>query len=269
MALADRTNIRYGRLFVVGPGPRQGEARASRFTWRCICDCGNKVILRSDSLSAGTISCGCYQKERIAASVRKHGKSRKGNSEYITWQNIKGRCYNENRACYHNYGGKGIKVCERWLNSFENFLLDMGPKPSKKHSIERRKNDQDYTRENCYWATRFQQNRNHSRNCFIEFDGRKMVLQDWASELRVGSSGIAYHLKRGKAFSEIYEYYKLSVFERNQFNINRIYCSTWDSIFESSKILSKLIGSNEDDIHEVCRGLKSQIKGLSFRYLIK
>ena len=105
---------------------------------------------------------------------------RKSNIAYNIWIDMKRRCKQSNRS--QNHGGKGIKVCERWLHSFENFLADMGPRPSLKHSIERRDNSKDYCPENCYWATYTEQNNNTSNNRLITIDGRSQTVAQWCRE---------------------------------------------------------------------------------------
>ena len=110
----------FGRLTVISECDR----RNNRVTWRCLCECGIiRDVLSSNLTSGYTISCGCYRNERIKIATTTHGKSGKG--MYISYQRMKDRCYNPNNNRYKNYGGRGIKVCDRWLESFENFLEDM------------------------------------------------------------------------------------------------------------------------------------------------
>jgi hypothetical protein len=128
----------------------------------CKCECGNeKIILYRSVINNITKSCGCLQKDGNK-KFEKHGMY--NSSEFRTWVNIKQRCYNINTPYYINYGERGIKVCNRWLESFENFYEDMGPKPTPYHSIDRINNDGNYEPSNCKWATKKEQQNNTRRN---------------------------------------------------------------------------------------------------------
>jgi hypothetical protein len=105
--------------------------------------------------------------------------------EYRAWSAMKLRCANPNNEQYHNYGGRGITVCDRWRQSFAAFLVDMGPRPSPRHSIDRIDNNGNYEPGNCRWATSREQNRNRRNNIVLTHDGRTMCLADWARELGV------------------------------------------------------------------------------------
>ncbi len=127
-----------------------------RHVWACLCDCGvQKIITAKDILSGNTKSCGCLVK---ISHTKTHGQT--GTTEYRTWMMMKSRCTNKNFHKYKHYGERGIVICDRWINSFENFYYDMGDKPSSKHSIERHDNDGNYTYSNCYWANPITQSRN-------------------------------------------------------------------------------------------------------------
>ena len=127
--------------------------------------------------------------------MNRNGRSHR--PEYSNWSAMKARCLNPNHKNFKQYKGRGIKVCERWRNSFDNFYADMGPKPSPKHSIERRDNDGDYEPSNCFWATQAEQRRNQRNNRLLTFDGKTQCLIDWAAETGISRQAIYRRLKRG------------------------------------------------------------------------
>jgi hypothetical protein len=124
--------------------------------WLCRCDCGTEIEVMGESLSArNTRSCGCLKQD--SGGVRKHMMSR--SKTYIAWSNAKARCSNPNHPSFKHYGARGISVCERWQESFENFLADMGEAPEGLE-LDRTNNDGNYEPSNCRWVTRSEQCRN-------------------------------------------------------------------------------------------------------------
>lgn len=115
--------------------------------------------------------------------------------EYQSWVGIKDRCLNPNHKSWHNYGGRGIKICKRWRHSFKNFLDDMGPKPSARHTIDRYpdKNGH-YEPNNCRWATHKEQARNRRDNVLLTFKGQTKCLQEWSEELGIGLGTLCHRL---------------------------------------------------------------------------
>lgn len=116
--------------------------------------------------------------------------------EYYSYHHMKGRCYRKSHAKYHRYGARGITICDRWLgkSGFNNFLADMGIKPSLKHSIDRIDNDGDYTPKNCKWSTPKEQSNNTSTNKPITFNGVTMNRCQWADHLNIKRSTLDMRL---------------------------------------------------------------------------
>lgn len=163
--------------------------------WRYICDCGNVGVVDIGNFKA-TKSCGCLRREMTIARNTTHGLGRAEDRppEYESWSGIIQRCTNPKRDNFKYYGGRGITVCDRWLK-FENFLADMGYKPSPAHSIERRDNDGPYDKDNCYWATRLEQGRNKRNNRWYLLDGERKTLAECARELGVSRDTAAKRLQ--------------------------------------------------------------------------
>jgi hypothetical protein len=171
MPLNDLTGKTFGRLTVI----RVGMRKAGKVYWLCNCECGKTKNISSINLTKGRASsCGCFRTVLLTEATTKHGHTAnwKRSSEYMAWCSMKYRCNNPNNKRYADYGGRGIKVCDRWMDSFENFLSDMGTKPSKAHSLDRINNNGDYTPFNCRWATAVEQNRNKrvDRRILAAFD---------------------------------------------------------------------------------------------------
>jgi hypothetical protein len=139
------------------------DARNAIFLVRCTCGT-EKPVLGKNLKNGTTKSCGCKNLTNLHSGNVTHGNSRHGKgektTEYHSWSAMKQRCYNPNTTDYHRYGGRGISVCARWRDSFENFLADMRPKPTPHHSIERVNNNKNYTPKNCKWATPKEQAQN-------------------------------------------------------------------------------------------------------------
>lgn len=191
--ILDLTGHVFERLTVVEMAP--GKLRRSRL-WKCICQCGNVKVTSSHMLRTGHAkSCGCLNVEKYS-TPRKHGAC--NTPEYTAWKDMKRRCFNEHASNYRRYGERGISICERWLD-FSNFLADMGPRPSSEMSIERVNNDGNYEPGNCIWATAFVQANNTCRNRYLEIDGRRQTVSQWALERGLDRGIVRRRLDRGMA----------------------------------------------------------------------
>lgn len=159
--------------------------KSSNATWLCRCKCGVEKLVRQDSLATGTSkSCGCESGVLASKKLKKHGHATGYSPEYRAWHHMRERCYNKNDKRYDDYGGRGIVVCDRWMESFENFLADMGLRPSKEYSLDRfPNNDGNYEPSNCRWATRLQQMNGRRNTVFIEYEGQKYSITDLAAKL--------------------------------------------------------------------------------------
>jgi len=173
--------------------------KKGRFTYcECSCECGNIATPRKDALYTGTQkSCGCYQADQARERFTTHGESRHRTVEYDCWAHMIRRCYTPTTKQFSEYGGRGITVCDRWRYSYENFLADMGRRPSAKHSLDRIDNDGNYEPENCRWTTQDVQCNNTRRNHFLIFNGKRQTLRQWEQELGFSRNTIQGRVRNG------------------------------------------------------------------------
>lgn len=166
---------KFHRWTVIGDAVRDSNNLKN---WLCRCDCGTERRVRHYLLTSGkSRSCSCLHDEELGARKRKHGYASGGviRPEYSCWQMMVARCVNPKAQMYPIYGARGIKVCARWLE-FENFLADMGDRPSEDHSIERNNVNGDYDPANCRWATREEQANNKRNTVYVDYNGERLPL---------------------------------------------------------------------------------------------
>lgn len=152
----------------------------------CVCDCGKKTIVyRNNITRQNTTSCGCRWVEEVAnRGIHGHTKGGSVSKLYRAWVNMKTRCYNERSSSYSYYGARGIKVCDRWLNNFENFVNDIGEPPTNKHTIDRIDSNGNYEPKNCRWLIHKEQCNNRRSNIFINAFGESKRPDEWISDSR-------------------------------------------------------------------------------------
>ena len=189
---------RFNRLTFIEQAPRQLGNRFARGVFAC--DCGVTVEARIRAVETGNIkSCGCYRRELMSLRKTTHGEGSgaKRSGEYSVWSSMKARCRNPMAPGFPRYGARGIKVCDRWANSFEAFVADMGRRPTPKHSIERKDNDRDYCPENCRWATPREQSSNRAVTKFINHFGERLALTIACERAGVPYARTLQRLKKG------------------------------------------------------------------------
>lgn len=189
------TGCKFGKLTVMTYAGKKFASGANRHFWTCKCDCGVIKDFSVNSLQHNSRSCGCSHKvasRRNGQKNKKHGLT--GAPEYRAWRSMRGRCLDPKHPAYHNYGRRGITVCQRWLD-FESFYSDMGARPSEKHSLERKNNEKGYEPSNCRWATVKEQGQNRRTNRLVEYKGEVKSIAEWERDL-----GLSY----GTLWARIY-----------------------------------------------------------------
>lgn len=200
------TGQKYGRLTVIRYIPKN-ERTDIKKTWLCQCECGNYIELTASKIGTGhTTSCGCANK------IYKHSCPRL----YSVYKAMISRCYDTTSREYHNYGGRGIHICEEWMGTsgFDNFAdwafsngYDENAKRGE-HTIERKDVDKNYSPNNCCWITLAQQARNKRNTIWCEYKGQTKSLVEWVEILDVSYSPLRKAIKEGKSVEEYLRDYK-------------------------------------------------------------
>lgn len=196
MTLHIEAGLQAGDLTVVG---FSGSEKGHRM-YRCLCTCGTEVVVRGERLRTGkATSCGCKTKEKLHKRFLTHGKT--DSREYRAYHAMKQRCLNPKFSDYENYGGRGIKICPEWLESFEQFLKDMGSAPEG-FELDRKDPDGDYSPQNCRWLSHKEQQRNKRNTIWVEYEGERVPLVSLAEKFGLPRSRVHQRFKRGLPLSE-------------------------------------------------------------------
>ncbi|WP_257541053.1 hypothetical protein [Sphingobium sp. CFD-1] len=193
----DRTGERWGRLTVLGYVGTLTVSNRSNAGFLCRCDCGEEKVVAGTHLQSGLVaSCGCLHRD-VSGGKPKHGAW--SHPLYGRWNQMQQRCFNPSHQDYHDYGGRGITVCDRWRGDHGvlNFIADMGDCPDGM-TLDRRDVDGNYEPGNCRWATVVEQNRNRRSNRHILYNGTRMTIAEAAERSGVDSRAIWRGLRRGK-----------------------------------------------------------------------
>lgn len=204
LRVVDLNNQIFGRLTVIEYSPEKSK-------WLCLCKCGKyKWILPATLKKGNAQSCGCLQKERAAQAQFKHGMH--DSKIYNTWTHVKDRCLNPNNKYYSYYGGRGITICERWLD-FDNFHADLGDPTEDKEriSLDRIDNNGNYEPGNCRWVNQKVQNNNKRNSKFFTYEGETHTLPEWAEKVNMSYGQLRQRIyQRGwdfeKAITTIAQY---------------------------------------------------------------
>ena len=185
--MVDLVGQKFDRLTVL----KRVGSRYSHHIWQCKCDCGELKEISGISLKKGlSRSCGCLARE---GNNKSHGLAK--TRQYKIWANMLKRCNNPKGNRYYIYGGKGIKVCDNWLK-FESFWNDMKKGYSDNLSIDRINNNGNYEKNNCRWATKYEQMNNRSNSVFVTYNNETKTLSQWARKI-----GMNYDLLRLRIFT--------------------------------------------------------------------
>jgi len=175
---------KYGRLTPISV---EGKDKYGRATYRCVCECGNECVVLGSLLTIGKVkSCGCLKGTGASRTLT-----------YASWRSAKDRCYSKNHEHYDRYGGRGITMCDRWRYSFDNFLKDMGERPSKDYTLERIDNNVGYCPDNCKWASRREQANNRKGNHLITYNEETMTVSELARRYNIKVGNVFASLRRG------------------------------------------------------------------------
>jgi hypothetical protein len=197
--ISEYVGKKFGRLTILKEGSAIKYGKTTMRKVLCKCDCGTEKEVDFNSIKGGkSTSCGCFSKENAKKMHTKHGmamlETGVRHPDYCIWMKMKSRCLNPNDKSYKNYGARGIKVCDRWKDSFAWFIEDMGWRPNKNYSIERINYNGDYCPENCKWVHKSEQTKNTRRVKLIEYNGNFYCLSDLCKLLKLPYSTMRHRV---------------------------------------------------------------------------
>ncbi len=195
--LIDLTGRKFGMLTVI---ERRGSNSQKSALWLCECECGNKKVIDGHELRRGRVSCGCYHdklaSQRAVERNFKHGHRKE--RIYRIWTGIKTRCNNPNDVTYKRYGGRGIKVCDEWLNNFQAFYdWAMANGYSDDLTIDRINTNGNYEPSNCRWSTQKEQQNNKRNNRLITYNGQTKTIMQWSQEIGIKHATLLRRIDKG------------------------------------------------------------------------
>lgn len=203
MKALELTGSKFGRLLVLSRAKNKGIGTSAKAQWLCSCDCGQQTTVAGYSLRSGnTKSCGCLKVEASIVSGSRlnyrHGKT--GSRAHSIWSSMLQRCHDPKHKSFPSYGGRGISVCDSWMD-FENFHADMGDPPDG-HSLDRKMNNEGYSKSNCRWATPTEQANNRRDNFKLTAFGQSLTLRAWSRATGLSKATIMYRVATGMSASD-------------------------------------------------------------------
>lgn len=197
----DLTGQKFGRLTVINLLSER--AKNGMKIYKCLCNCGNYINVRHGNLTSGnTKSCGCFNSDCSSKRNSTHHKTH--TRLYKIYYNMKTMCYNKNSTRYSDWGGRGIGVCDEWLNdfmSFYNWAINNGYNDTL--TIDRIDNNKGYSPSNCRWVTNQEQSNNRRSNINITYNGKTQTMTQWAEELGINYNTLRMRHFRGWSDKEI------------------------------------------------------------------
>lgn len=192
-AIEVHSGDRYGQLLILREGPRD-LSRKRQFYCRCVCE--GEVLVRLCNLRSGnSTNCGCVRRSILVTRNWKHGG--RGSGEYRSWANMIQRCHNPKHPKFQLYGGRGVRVDQRWRDSFQVFLDHIGPRPGAGYSVDRKDNEGHYRPGNVRWATQREQMRNTRINVIITAQGETATVAEWAERTGINPTTLYARIRRG------------------------------------------------------------------------